>query len=124
MPGRYTTDATFIVRQLQEKYQQKKKNIYFVFADLEKAFDHVPRRVLWWEMRKLRFNEWIIIVAMEVLSHEFRADCLLELLQVDYIVIVAESLGELKVRLKNWKDGLEEKEVKVNFGYTQVLRSI
>ena len=80
------------------------------------AFDHVPRRVLWWEMRKLRFNEWIAIVAIEVLYHEFTAGCLLELLQVVYIVIVAESLGELKVRLKNWKDGLEEKELKVNFG--------
>ena len=80
------------------------------------AFDHVPRRVLWWEMRKLRFNEWIAIVAIEALSHEFTAGCLLELLQVVYIVIVAESLGELKVRLKNWKDGLEEKELKANFG--------
>ena len=56
MPGRGTTDAIFILRQLQKKYLQKKKNIYFAFVDLEKAFNHVPRRILWWAMRKLRIN--------------------------------------------------------------------
>ena len=56
MPGRGTTDAIFILRQLQKKYLQKKKNIYFAFVDLEKAFNHVPHRILWWAMRKLRIN--------------------------------------------------------------------
>ena len=46
MLGRGTTDAIFILRQQQEKYLNKKKNIYFAFADLEKAFDLVPRTVL------------------------------------------------------------------------------
>ena len=51
MPGCGTTDAIFIVRQLQEKYLAKKKNLYFAFVDLEKAFDRVPCIVLWWAMR-------------------------------------------------------------------------
>ena len=59
MPDRGTTDAIFIFRQLQEKYLQKKKN-YFAFVDLENAFDRVPRRILWWAMRKRRIDEWII----------------------------------------------------------------
>ena len=53
MPGRGTIDTIFILRQLQEKFPNKKKNIYFAFVDLEKAFDQVPRKVLWWAMRKL-----------------------------------------------------------------------
>ena len=60
MTGRSTTDAIFILRQLQEKYLGKKKNLYFAFVDLEKAFDRVPRKVLWWAMRKLGVDEWII----------------------------------------------------------------
>ena len=40
MPGRSTIDAIFILRQLQEKFLGKKKNLSFV--DLEKAFDRVP----------------------------------------------------------------------------------
>ena len=41
--GKATTDAIFIIRQLQEKYTAKKRKLYHVFVDLEKAFDRVPR---------------------------------------------------------------------------------
>ena len=39
MSGGRTTDAIFNVRQLQEKYLGIKKNLYFTFAKLEKAFN-------------------------------------------------------------------------------------
>ena len=39
-----------IVRQIQEKYNAKGKLLYFSFVDLEKAFDRVLRKVLWWLM--------------------------------------------------------------------------
>ena len=161
---RGTTDAFFILGELQEKYLQKKKNIYFAYVDLEKAFDLVPRRILRWAMRKLRIDEWIIqivksmhnnahskvritnsysnpfkvsvgvhqgsvlnsllfIIVLEALSREFRTGCPWELLYADDLAIIAESLGELKVQLKNWKNGLEEKRLKVNVGKTKVLCS-
>ena len=60
MPGRGTTDAIFILRQLQEKHLAKNKKLYFAFVDLEKAFDRVPRKVIWWAMRKLDIEEWIV----------------------------------------------------------------
>ena len=60
MPGSGTTDAIFIVRQLQEKFLAKNKNLYLAFIDLEKVFDRVPRHVIWWAMRKLGIDEWII----------------------------------------------------------------
>ena len=60
MPGRGTIDAIFIVRQLQEKYHAAKKPLYFAFVDLEKAFDRVPRKVLWWAMRSLGVEEWAV----------------------------------------------------------------
>ena len=44
MPGRGTTDAIFIIRQLQEKYLAAKKSLYMAFVDLEKAFDRVPKQ--------------------------------------------------------------------------------
>ena len=143
---------------------QKKKNIYLAFINLEKAFDRVPRRILWWAMRNLRINEWIIqinksiyysthskvsitnsysnqinisvgvhqgsmlspllfIIVMKDLTCEFRTGCTLKLLYADDLIIIAELLGELKVRLKNWKDGLEEKGPKVNVGKTKGLCS-
>ena len=60
MPGKSTIDAIFIVRQIQEKYREKKKDLYFAFVDLEKAFDRVPRKVVFWAMRKAGLDEWII----------------------------------------------------------------
>ena len=57
MPSRSTTDAIFILRQLQERFLSKKRNLYFAFVDLEKAFDRVPRKVLWWALRKLEVEE-------------------------------------------------------------------
>ena len=46
VPGRGTTDAIFVVRQLQEKYLATNKRVYISLADLEKAFDRVPRKVI------------------------------------------------------------------------------
>jgi hypothetical protein len=47
-PGSGTTDAIFIIRQVQEKFLAKNKELWIAFVDLEKAFDRVPREVLWW----------------------------------------------------------------------------
>ena len=62
MPERGTTDAILIARQLQERFLDKNKNIYFVFIDLEKAFSRVPHKVLWWAMRDADVPEWIIAI--------------------------------------------------------------
>ena len=62
MSGRSTTDAIFIVRQLQEKYLSRNEELWMAFVDLEKAFDRVPREVVWWALRYLGVDEWIVSV--------------------------------------------------------------
>src|SRR6266516_1526865 len=61
-PGKGTTDAIFIVRQIQEKYLGKQKKLSMAFVDLEKAIDRVPREVLWWALRCVGVDEWIVNV--------------------------------------------------------------
>ena len=65
----------------------------------------------------------LFIIVVEDLSCEFRNGCTWKLLYTDDLVIVDESHGELKVRLKVWKDRLEEKRLKVNVWKTKVLCS-
>lgn len=61
-PGRGTTDAIFIVRQVQERYLEKKKDLWMGFVDLEKAFDRVPREIVWWALRSQGVEEWLVTV--------------------------------------------------------------
>ena len=69
VPGRGTTDAIFVIRQLQEKYLAANKRLYMAFVDLEKAFDRVPRKVIWWALRKLGVDEWIVHLVQGMYSN-------------------------------------------------------
>ena len=64
MSGKGTVDAIFIARQLQEKFMEKRKDLFYAFVDLEKAFDRVPRDVVRWALRQLGVEEWLVQTVM------------------------------------------------------------
>jgi hypothetical protein len=63
-PGKGTTDAIYIIRQIQERHREKGKELFYAFIDLEKAYDRVPREVTRWAMRKLGVAEWMVSAVM------------------------------------------------------------
>ena len=69
MPGHGTTDAIFLLRQLQEKYFGKKEKLYFTFVDFEKAFDRVPQVKVWWAVYKLGVEEWLVRVVQAMYTN-------------------------------------------------------
>ena len=76
-PGRGTTDAIFILRQVQEKFRVKKRPLFYAFVDLEKAYDRVPREVVRWALRKAGVEEWIVDTVMSM-YHEVKTAVLTE----------------------------------------------
>ena len=133
------------------------------FVDLEKAFDRVPREVVWWALRTLGVDEWLVtvikamyadtstmvklngkvsggfgvkvgvhqgsvlspllfIIVMEALSKTFREGLPMELLYADDLVLMADSEELLMEKLRKWKNGMEDKGLRVNMGKTKVMR--
>ena len=61
MLGCGTTDAIFIVHQLQEKHLIANKPLYMAFVYLEKkAFDCVHQDFIWLAMPTLGTDEWLV----------------------------------------------------------------
>ena len=47
MPGRSTIEAIYLLRKLISLYRDRKVDLHMMFIDLKKAYDGVPREVLW-----------------------------------------------------------------------------
>ena len=71
VPGRGATVAIFVVRQLQEMYLAA-----MAFVDLEKAFDQVPLKLIWWALRKVGVEEWIVRLVQGMYANGWSPVCI------------------------------------------------
>ena len=63
--GTDTTDGIFTIRQVQEKMREKNKKVFMASLDLEIAYDRVPRKVVYWCLRKRGVIEGLIKIVEE-----------------------------------------------------------
>jgi len=66
MPGKSMIEPLFCVRQLVEKYREKKQNLYMVVIDLKKVYDRVPREVLKWALMRKEVPKTYIKVVVDM----------------------------------------------------------
>ena len=60
MSGRGNVDAVFVLRVLNEKSRAKNKKLFFIFVDLGKAFDWVPRKVICFAFGRKGVPEYLV----------------------------------------------------------------
>ena len=65
----------------------------------------------------------LFIIVLEALSREFRTGCPWELLYADDMMISAESMEELLVKVQTWKTEMEKKGLRVNMGKKKIMES-
>ena len=65
----------------------------------------------------------LFIIVLEALSREFRTGSPWELLYADDLMISAESMEELLVKVQTWKTEMEKKGLRVNMGKTKIMES-
>ena len=63
----------------------------------------------WVFIRALFFSPLLFTIVLEALSREFRTGCPWELLCADDLMISAESMEELLVKVKTWKTEMKKK---------------
>ena len=75
MKGKSIISAIFMVRQIQEKYLEKNRCLYQAFIDLmlEKAYDRVPREVIYWSLHKKLVPEKLI----QVVKAMYKGACIM-----------------------------------------------
>ena len=56
----------FLIRQLMERCREQMKDMHMIFIDLEKAYDKVPRNVMWWALQKHKVSSKYITLIKDM----------------------------------------------------------
>nr|GEW73969.1 hypothetical protein [Tanacetum cinerariifolium] len=97
MPGRSTTEAIHLLRNLMEKYKERQRDLHMAFLDMEKAYDSVPS-----------ISSYLFALILDELSQGIQENIPWSMIFADDIVLVTESADGLNMRLESWRKVLED----------------
>jgi sorting nexin-29 len=66
---RSCSDQLFVLDHIIRKYQQQRRRVYAMFVDFRKAFDSVPRELLFRRLEQLGFSRRYICMVQQLYAH-------------------------------------------------------
>jgi hypothetical protein len=72
-------ETIFLIRQLMERCREQKKDLHMIFIDLKKAYDKVPKNVMWWALQKHKVSSKYITLIKDMYDNvvtSVRTKCL------------------------------------------------
>ncbi|XP_026450856.1 uncharacterized protein LOC113350980 [Papaver somniferum] len=99
------------------------RNLHMMFIDLEKAYDKVPREVMWWELEQKRVSPKYISLIKDMYEGAVTGGeipwCMLF---ADDITLIGESKQEVQGKLELWRQTLESKGFRLSRTKTEYLK--
>jgi hypothetical protein len=59
-------ETIFLIKQLMKRCREQKKYLHMIFIDLEKAYDKMPRNVMWWALQKHKVSSKYITLIKDM----------------------------------------------------------
>ncbi|XP_026459825.1 uncharacterized protein LOC113360538 [Papaver somniferum] len=66
IPGIFGTEAIFLARTLLETYRAQQKDLHLLFINLEKAYNKIPREVLWQALAEMNVPDKYIVLIQDM----------------------------------------------------------
>jgi hypothetical protein len=61
-------EVIFLIRQLMKRHREQ-KDLHIIFIDLEKAYNKVPRNIMWWVLEKKRVSTKYVIFIKDMYTN-------------------------------------------------------
>nr|GEV86685.1 hypothetical protein [Tanacetum cinerariifolium] len=116
----YRVEAIHLIRSLMEKYRERQRDLHMAFLDLEKAYDNVPRELIWKTLVDKGTSRRYVRVIIDMYDGGHPT----VLIFADDILQVLESAEGLNIRLENLRKVLEYNGLRVSREKTEYLRGI